>query len=98
MVSSEYSILDDDGTILMPRKGLILNSLWAPRDFYFDLALTLQKQLVERIKDTQNTIFRIRAPQYCVHITPNALTLTALLKTLKLRKPDQTGVLFQGVY
>ena len=95
MVSSEYSILDDDG-ILMPIKGLTLNSLSGPRDFYFDLALARQKQLVQIIENIRNAIFSVLA-EYRAHLIPIA-NITALLKTLKLRKPDQTGVLFRGVY
>ena len=96
MVSSEYSILDDDGAILMPRKGLSLNSLSVPCDFYFDLTLACQKELVQRIVNTQNTIFSVLAG-HRAHLTPNA-NITAILKTLKLRKPEQTGVIFRGVY
>ena len=95
MVRSEYSVLDDDG-ILMPIKGLTLNSFSGPRDFYFDLALARQKELVQIIENTRNTIFSILA-EYRAHLIPIA-NITALLKTLKLRKPDQTGVLFRGVY
>ena len=95
MVSSEQSILDSDG-ILMPIKGLTLNSLSGPRDFYFDLAIARQKQLVQIIENTRNTIFSVLS-EYRAHLLPIA-KITALLKKLKLRKPDQTGVLFRGVY
>ena len=95
MVKSEYSILDNDG-ILMPIKGLTLNSLSGPRDFYFDLAIARQKQLVQTIENIQNNIFSVLA-EHRAHLTPIA-NITALLKKLKLKKPDQTGVLFRGVY
>ena len=60
------------------------------------MALARQKELVQIIENIQNTIFIVLA-EYRAHLTPNA-NVTALLKALKLRKPDQTGVLFQGVY
>ena len=95
MVTSEYSILNND-RILMPIKGLTLNSLSGPRDFYFHLAIARQKQLVQTIENIRNTIFSVLA-EYRAHLIPIA-NITALLKALKLRKPDQTGVLFRGVY
>ena len=86
------SLLDN----LIDRHKRVLSSLSGPRDFYFDLAIARQKQLFRTIENIRNTIFNFVA-EHRAHLTPIA-NITALLKKLKLTKPDQTGVLFLGVY